>query len=96
MLSVRTDYVLSPTNAIFSCSEEGRNAFDHWGRTENQEQRGARCGLVTVVVYRRCRFDLGRYCVERSRRVIMLVSMDGPSTVAVCVDMACDDSRFTA
>jgi hypothetical protein len=23
-------------------------------------------------------------------------SMDGPSTVAVCVDTACDDSRFTA
>ena len=26
----------------------------------------------------------------------MPVSMDGPSTVAMCVDMACDDSRFTA
>jgi hypothetical protein len=56
----------------------------------DQEQRGARCGLVTVVVSRRCRFDLGRYCVGRSRRVIMPVSMDGPSTVAVCVDMACE------
>jgi hypothetical protein len=28
--------------------------------------------------------------------VIMPVSMDGPSTVAMCVDMTCDDSRFTA
>jgi hypothetical protein len=33
---------------------------------------------------------------EEGRRVIMPVPMDGPSPVAVCVDMPYDDSRFIA
>ena len=51
---------------------------------------------MTVVVRRRRCFDLGSYCMGRIWRVIMPVPMDRPSPVAVCVDMTCDDSRFTA